>query len=83
MNGQTRYYRFIQTLPHCPRLHDVQEVAGLIKTFKRSRDMMKAISGGGIGAMKSLLSGKMDIFSAMSSGGKHKGPQPRRRSPRR
>jgi signal recognition particle subunit SRP54 len=62
---------------------DVQEVAGLIKTFKRSREMMKALSGGGIGAMKSLLSGKMDIFSAMSSGGKLKGPQPRRRRPRR
>jgi signal recognition particle subunit SRP54 len=63
---------------------DVQEVAGLIKTFKRSREMMKTLSGGGgIGAMKSLLSGKMDIFSAMSSGGKLKGPQPRRRSPRR
>lgn len=62
---------------------DVQEVAGLIKTFKRSRDMMKALSGGGIGAMKSLMSGKMDIFSALSSGGKLKGPQPRRRSPRR
>jgi signal recognition particle subunit SRP54 len=62
---------------------DVQEVAGLIKTFKRSREMMKTLSGGGIGAMKSLLSGKMDIFSAMSSGGKLKGPQPRRRNPRR
>jgi signal recognition particle subunit SRP54 len=63
---------------------DVQEVAGLIKTFKRSREMMKTLSGGGgIGAMKNLLSGKMDIFSAMSSGGKLKGPQPRRRSPRR
>jgi signal recognition particle subunit SRP54 len=62
---------------------DVQEVAGLIKTFKRSREMMKTLSGGGLGAMKSLMSGKMDIFSAMSSGGKLKGPQPRRRTPRR
>jgi signal recognition particle subunit SRP54 len=62
---------------------DVQEVAGLIKTFKRSRDMMKALSGGGIGALKSLMSGKVDIFSAMSGGVKIKGPQPRHRSPRK
>jgi hypothetical protein len=45
--------------------------------------MMKAMAGGGLGAMKSLMSGKMDIFSAMSGGGKLKGPQPRRRTPRR
>jgi signal recognition particle subunit SRP54 len=63
---------------------DVQDVAGLIKTFKRSRDMMKAISGGGMGAMRSLMSGKMDIFSAMSSGGgKFKSSGPRRRTPRK
>ena len=62
---------------------DVQEVASLIKTFKRSRDMMKALSGGGLGAMRSLMSGKMDIFSAMSSGAKFKSPQPRHRSPRK
>ncbi|HML73948.1 MAG TPA: signal recognition particle protein [Anaerohalosphaeraceae bacterium] len=62
---------------------DVQEVAGLIKTFKRSRDMMKALSGGGMGALKSLMSGKVDIFSAMSGGVKIKGPQPRHRSPRK
>ncbi|MBM4104092.1 MAG: signal recognition particle protein [Planctomycetes bacterium] len=63
---------------------DVQDVAGLIKTFKRSRDMMKSISGGGLGAMRSLMSGKMDIFSAMSSGGgKFKSSGPRRRTPRK
>lgn len=62
---------------------DVQEVAGLIKTFKRSRDMMKALSGGGLGAFKSLMSGKVDIFSAMSGGVKVKGPQLRHRSPRK
>lgn len=62
---------------------DVQEVAGLIKTFKRSRDMMKALSGGGMGALKSLMSGKVDIFSAMSGGVKFKGPQSRHRSPRK
>jgi signal recognition particle subunit SRP54 len=59
-------------------------VAGLIKTFKRSRDMMKSISGGGLGAMRSLMSGKMDIFSAMSSGGgKFRSSGPRRRTPRK
>jgi signal recognition particle subunit SRP54 len=63
---------------------DVQDVAGLIKTFKRSRDMMKSISGGGLGAMRSLMSGKMDIFSAMSSGGgKFRSSGPRRRTPRK
>jgi signal recognition particle subunit SRP54 len=63
---------------------DVQDVAGLIKTFKRSRDMMKSLSGGGIGAMRSLMSGKMDIFSAMSSGGgKFRSSGPRRRTPRK
>ncbi len=64
---------------------DVQEVAALIKTFKRSRDMMKAISSGGVGALKSLMSGKIDIFSAMSSGGgsKFKSSMPRHRMPRK
>lgn len=64
---------------------DVQEVASLIKTFKRSRDMMKEISSGGMGALKSLMSGKIDIFSAMSSGGgvKFKNSLSRHRSPRK
>ena len=32
---------------------DVQDVAGLIKTFKRSREMMKMMAGGGgMGALK-------------------------------
>lgn len=63
---------------------DVQEVAGLIKTFERSRDMMKAISGGGLGALKSLMSGKVDLFSAMSGGGKKFNfSGPRHRSPRK
>ena len=51
---------------------DVQEVAGLVKNFERSRQMMKVLSSGGMGGFKSLLSGKMDMFSAMNSGKKMK-----------
>lgn len=65
---------------------DVQDVAGLIKTFKRSRDMMKAISGGGMGGLKGLLSGKMDLMGAMNSmggGRKIKQRSKRKRAPRK
>ena len=51
------------------------DVSGLVKTFKRSRDMMKAVSGGSFGRLKSLFSGgfNMDaISSAMASGRKIK-----------
>ena len=51
---------------------DVQQVSSLVKTFERSRDMMKAMSGGAMGGFKSLLSGKMDMFAAMNSGKKVK-----------
>jgi signal recognition particle subunit SRP54 len=49
---------------------DLQDVAGLIKTFKRSRDMMKSLSSGGMGGFKSLFSGKTDMFGAMADGGR-------------
>jgi len=65
---------------------DLQEVASLVKTFKRSRDMMKALSGGGLGGLKGLLSGKTDIMSAMSgmnNGKKIKQRSKRKRSPRK
>jgi len=58
---------------------DLQDVAGLIKTFKRSRDMMKAMSAGGMGGMKNLLSGKVDMFSLMSGGRKIKQRSKRKR----
>jgi signal recognition particle subunit SRP54 len=50
----------------------VNDVSGLVKTFKRSRDMMKAISGGSFGGLKSLLSGglNMGALNQMMSGGK-------------
>ncbi|MBP8606373.1 MAG: signal recognition particle protein [Phycisphaerae bacterium] len=64
---------------------DVQEVAGLIKTFMRSRDMMKMLAGGGGGmtALKSLFSGKTDVISAMNSMKKVKQRSKRKRPPRR
>ncbi|MDD5458199.1 MAG: signal recognition particle protein [Phycisphaerae bacterium] len=52
---------------------DAAEVAGLVKTFKRSRDLMKTLSGGGkLGMIKSLFSGglNMDSLGAMMGGGK-------------
>ena len=50
----------------------VLDVSGLVKTFKRSRDMMKAMSGGKLGGLKSLFSGglNMDTLSAAMSGGR-------------
>jgi len=50
----------------------VNDVSGLVKTFKRSRDMMKAISGGSLGGLKSLFKGglNMDTLSAAMTGGR-------------
>jgi signal recognition particle subunit SRP54 len=62
---------------------DVQEVASLIKTFRRSREMMQTLSAGGAGAFRSLFSGKVDLFSAMSGGVKLRPPTNRRRDDRR
>jgi signal recognition particle subunit SRP54 len=51
---------------------EVNDVSSLVKTFKRSRDMMKAISGGSFGGLKNLLSGgfNMGAINQMMSGGK-------------
>lgn len=51
---------------------EVQDVSGLVKTFKRSRDMMKALSGGSFGGLKNLMSGgfNMSSLSQMMAGGK-------------
>jgi len=50
----------------------VNDVSGLVKTFKRSRDMMKAMSGGRLGGLKSLFSGglNMDTLSAAMGAGR-------------
>ena len=62
------------------------DVASLVKTFKRSRDMIKAISGGGFGGMRGLLSGgfSMEAMSdAMTSGKKIKQRSKRKKVARR
>ncbi len=66
---------------------DVQDVAGLIKTFKRSRDMMKMMAaggGGGMGGLKNMFSGG-DMMNAMAGGGmkKQKQRSKRKRTPRK
>ncbi len=58
------------------------DVSGLVKTFKRSRDMMKAFSGGKFGGLKNLFSGgfNMDAMgAAMSAGRKIKQRSKRKR----
>jgi len=50
-------------------------VSGLVKTFTRSRDMIKALSGGSFGGLRSLFSGGFGmgaLSAAMSSGRKIK-----------
>jgi len=51
---------------------EVQDVSGLVKTFKRSRDMLKAISGGTLGGLKSMFSGgfNMGALNQMMAGGR-------------
>ncbi|MFZ0035090.1 MAG: signal recognition particle protein [Sedimentisphaerales bacterium] len=61
---------------------EVNDVSSLVKTFRRSRDMMKALSGGSFGGLKRLFSGglNMDTLSAaMSSGRKIKQRSRRKR----
>jgi len=52
-----------------------EDVAGLVKTFRRSRDTMKALAGGKLGGLRSLFSGGLNmetLGAAMSSGRKIK-----------
>jgi signal recognition particle subunit SRP54 len=52
------------------QLHDV---SGLVKTFLRMRDMLKALSGGTMGGLKAILSGGLgNISAALESGRKIK-----------
>ncbi len=47
------------------------DVSSLVKTFERSRDMMKALSGGAMGGFKALFSGGgFDMLSSAMSGGR-------------
>lgn len=49
-----------------------QDVSGLVKTFMRSRDMLKSLSGGTFGGLRSLFSGGFNVgaLSQMMSGGR-------------
>jgi len=58
------------------------DVSGLVKTFKRSRDMIKAMSGGSFGGLKSLFSGGLNMeamSNALSRGRKIKQRSKRKR----
>jgi len=58
------------------------DVSSLVKTFKRSRDMMKAISGGSFGGLKALFSGGVNMEAmnaAMTQGRKIKQRSKRKR----
>jgi signal recognition particle subunit SRP54 len=61
------------------------DVSGLVKTFRRSRDLMKSISGGRLGGLKGLFSGGgIDtLTSAMAGGRKIKQRSKRKRVVRR
>ena len=62
------------------------DVSGLVKTFMRSRDMMKALSGGSFGGLKALFSGGLNmntISRMMSQGRKIKQRSKRKRVVRR
>jgi len=62
------------------------DVSGLVKTFMRSRDMLKALSGGSFGGLKNLFSGGLNMGSlaaAMGSGRKIKQRSKRKRVIRR
>jgi signal recognition particle subunit SRP54 len=50
----------------------VNDVSSLVKTFRRSRDMMKALSGGSFGGLKNLFSGGFNVgaLNQMMSGGR-------------
>jgi signal recognition particle subunit SRP54 len=61
---------------------EVHDVSGLVKTFRRSRDMLKALSGGSLGGLRSLFSGGLNmgaLSQMMSSGRKIKQRSKRKR----
>ena len=61
---------------------EVNDVSSLVKTFKRSRDMMKALSGGSIGGLKALFSRGFNMEAmnaAMTHGRKIKQRSKRKR----
>lgn len=64
----------------------VTDVAGLVKTFKRSREMMKMMAGSGgagaMNAMQGMMGGGGDMFGGMG-GRKVKQRSKRKRQPRK
>lgn len=62
---------------------DAQQVAGLVKTFNKTRDMMKAVSGGGLGGLKNLMSGGMGNMMDMMNSGKKIKQRSKRKKPNR
>jgi len=62
------------------------DVSSLVKTFKRSRDMLKSVAGGAFGGIKNLFSGGLNmeaIGAAMSSGRKIKQRSKRKKNSKR
>ena len=58
------------------------DVSSLVKTFKRSRDMLKSVAGGAFGGIKNLFSGGLNmdaLGAAMTSGRKIKQRSKRKR----
>ena len=51
---------------------EAHDVSGLVKTFRRSRDMIKAMSGGGIGGLKNLFAGGLSMDSLGAAMGARK-----------
>jgi len=63
-----------------------EDVSSLVKTFKRSRDMLKTLSGGKMGMLKGLLGGGMnmgDLGAMMNAGRKIKQRSKRKKPIRR
>jgi signal recognition particle subunit SRP54 len=64
----------------------VHDVSSLVKTFKRSRDMLKKLSGGALGGLGNLLKGGLNmgaLSQMMSSGRKIKQRSKRKKVMRR
>jgi len=64
----------------------VHDVSSLVKTFKRSRDMLKKLSGGALGGLGNLLKGGLNmgaLSQMMSSGRKIKQRSKRKKVIRR
>ena len=62
------------------------DVSSLVKTFKRSRDMLKSVAGGAFGGIKNLFSGGLNmetLGAAMSAGRKIKQRSKRKKISRR